>query len=135
MRVFQFCPGVFGQWPWRAGLQFPEYRFAYFFLATTEMGIPKSHGLDAYGFKKLLAGQVMLQLIRPAVGASVEFDVQRCFEAIEIKDVSANGVLPAKFVGAQTPVAQPTPEELFRPGWIAAQLAGARDFGHGRSVR
>ena len=39
-----------------------------------------------------------------------------------------------KFIGAEAPVTQPTPDELFCPRLFLAQGAGAFDVGHGGSV-
>ena len=62
--------------------------------------------------------------------AAVQFHIQFRFLAKEIELVNADGMLAAKLVAAETPVAQPAPHELFRPGFILAKLAGAGDFGH-----
>lgn len=62
--------------------------------------------------------------------AAVQFDVQLCLLAKEIEIIIADGMLMTEFVAAEAPVAQPTPQEFFRPSFLFAKLAGAFSVGH-----
>jgi len=61
---------------------------------------------------------------------AIQFNVQFRLLAEEIQMVRADGMLAAKFVTAEATVAQPAPDELFRPGFYFAKPAGAFDVGH-----
>ena len=72
----------------------------------------------------------MSALVGKTMLTAVEFDVQLRLLAKEIEKVFSNGMLPAKFVAAKAPVAQPAPHELFRPCLNLAQMTGAFSIGH-----
>jgi hypothetical protein len=59
--------------------------------------------------------------------AAVQLNIQFRIFAKEIQIVDADGMLAAKFVAGETPVAQPAPYEFFRPCFLFAKLAGAFD--------
>ena len=71
------------------------------------------------------ARRVALLLLGLAVLRAVEFDGQHCLVAKEIEHALAEGMLAAKFVAAQTPVAQPAPHQLLRPRREGAQILRA----------
>ena len=74
-------------------------------------------------------------LAKMTVAEAVHFDGEARFFAKEIEIVNVFGMLPTEFVPTETPVTQPTPHELFRPGFFFAEYAGAFDIGHEEKVK
>jgi len=78
--------------------------------------------------------KIVSLLVGMPMSAAVEFNREARFLAEKIQEVNPDGMPPAKFVGAESPVTQPTPDELFRPSRAFAQGAGTDDVRHGESV-
>ena len=90
--------------------------------------------LDAHRNKELGSFSIVSLLAGLPVPAAVEFDGEAGFAAVKIQKVNPDRMPPTKFVGAESPVTQPTPHEFFRPSRLLAQRAGAVGVGHGRTV-
>jgi len=75
----------------------------------------------------LLMGKAML--------AAVQFNRQFRLFAEKIERIVAQRMLSPEFIAAKTPIPQPAPHELFRPGFFFASLAGACGVGHEQIVR
>jgi hypothetical protein len=114
----------------RTRLQFIENRVPNVLGIAAQMGIPESQRLDAARLQKFFPHHVMSALIGETVLTAVQFNVQFRLLAKEIQMVNADGMLAAKFVTAKATVAQPAPDEFFRPRFLFAKLAGAFDVGH-----
>jgi len=96
--------------------------------------VPEAQFLDAHRNEKPGSlGDVSL-LVGMPVPAAVEFDGEAGFATIEVQKLFPNGMSATEFVGAESPVTQPAPYELFRPGGFLAQCAGAFGVGHGENV-
>ena len=76
----------------------------------------------------------MLPLVGKTVLAAVQFDIQFRLLTKEIKMVNSDWVLAAKFIAAEATIAQPAPDQFFRPSFILAKLAGSLDVGHGANL-
>ena len=59
--------------------------------------------------------------------SSVQFNGEAGFHAIEIEVVNPARVIAPKLVGAEAPVTQPTPHELFRPCLLLPQYTGVSE--------
>lgn len=57
---------------------------------------------------------------------AIQFDVEKCFHAEEIKDVRAKLMLPPKFVSRKTAISQPRPKEFLSPRITLSQVARER---------
>ena len=115
---------------WRACLQFIENRVANALCVAPQMRIPKPQRLDAARKQKFFPLRVVFPLVGKTVLAAVQFNIQFRLLAKEIKVVNADGMLPTKFVAGEPPVAEPAPDEFFRPRFPFAKLACAFDVGH-----
>jgi hypothetical protein len=113
-----------------AHLQLIENRVTNALGIAAQMGIPESQRLDAMRLQKLFPLSVVFPLVGKTVLAAVQFNVQFRLLTKEIQMVNADGMLAAKFVAAEATVAQPAPDEFFRPRFLFAKLAGAFDVGH-----
>src|SRR5581483_8038008 len=104
----------------RSTLQLPEDRIANHLLVPAQARIPEAKLLDSDRRQKLCP----LFITRPPAGmpmtTAVHFDGQRCFMAIEVDHIIAERKLTAKLVSAESAIAQPTPHQLFGPGWFPA---------------
>jgi hypothetical protein len=118
----------------RAHLQFVKNCVTDGLRVAPQMGVPEPQRFNASRFQKRLSCAVMMLRFRKTVLASVQFNVQPRFLAKEIKIVDANRMLASEFVAVETAVPQPAPDELFRPGFQCAELAGAFDVGHDRNL-
>jgi hypothetical protein len=128
--LLDYWPRIFRQWMWRAFLQFFKNRVADALRIAAQMRIPEPQRLDAERLQKLFAFQIMFPLVGKTMVAAVQLEVQHRLFAKEIQIVNADGMLAAKFIAAETAVAQPAPHEFFRPGFLFAKLAGAFGVGH-----
>ena len=115
---------------WRAFLQLIEDYVTDALRVAPQMRIPEPQCLDTVRLQKLFALGVVTLLFWKPMLPTVEFDCQFRFLAKEINTVNAGGMLAAEFVAAEAPVAQPVPDELFRPRFRFAKLPGAFDVGH-----
>jgi hypothetical protein len=70
-----------------------------------------------------------------AVPRTVELDGKARFFAKEIEMVNSLRMLASEFVTAESPITQPTPHKLFRPGFLFTECASAFDNGHGEKVK
>jgi len=61
---------------------------------------------------------------------AVHLNVQFRLLTKEVQVVNAEWMLAAKFIAAESPGAQPAPDQFFRPSFTLAKLAGAFDVGH-----
>ena len=127
-------PGVVRQWMRRAGLQLTEDRVADGLFVPAQPRVPEAKFLDAHRNKELGSFSIVSLLAGLPVPAAVEFDGEAGFAAVKIQKVNPDRMPPTKFVGAESPVTQPTPHEFFRPSRLPAQRAGAVGVGHGRTV-
>ena len=121
---------IFRQGMRRAGLQLIENRVADALRVAAQMRIPEPQCFNATGLQKFFPLRVVFALVGKTMLVAVQFHIQFRFLAKEIQIVNADGMLAAKLVAVEPPVAQPAPHEFFRPGFILAKLAGAGDFGH-----
>src|SRR2546425_3558800 len=111
----------------RPHLQCLPDRFTNRVSLASQARIPETQHLNAARFEPRIAHRICFLLIGPPVLQTIEFDVEKRFDAEEIHDVWANGMLSAKLVCGKMPVAQPTPQELLSPSIAPAQ--GTRDWG------
>jgi len=116
---------------WCAHLQLIENRVANALGIAAQMGIPESQRLDAARLQKLFPLSVVFPLVGETVLTAVQFNIQFRLFTKEIQIINADGMLTAKFVAGETTVAQPEPDEFFRPRFFFAKLAGAFGVGHG----
>ena len=86
--------------------------------------IPKSQSFDVMPRQKLFSRLVKVNAFRQTVLKAVKFNRQFCIGAIEIQNVSANRVLPAKFETRETASAQCAPKLFFFVSLTAAKPAG-----------
>ena len=113
-----------------AHLQLIENRVTNALGIAAQKGIPESQRLDATRLQKLFPLSVVFQLVGKTVLTAVQLNIQFRLLAKEIQMVNTDGMLAAKFITAETTVAQPAPDEFFRPRILFAKLAGAFDVGH-----
>jgi len=126
--------GIIRQWMRRTFLQLAKNRVANGLLFAPQVRIPKAKFLNAHRSEKSGPLGVVSLLIGMPVSTAVEFNGEPRFFAEKIKVVNSNRMSSPKFVGAESPVTQPTPDELFRPRRFLAQSAGAFDVGHGQTI-
>lgn len=67
--------------------------------------------------------------------ASVKFNGERSFGAIKIEKVFSNGIISAKFIGTELPIAKPPPEAFFRPSGLFSQSSGAVSLALGHAEK
>ncbi len=54
---------------------------------------------------------------------AIQFDVEKCFHAEEIKDVRTKLMLSPKLVSRKTTISQPSPKEFLSPRITLSQIA------------
>ncbi len=86
--------------------------------------IPEPKRFNALCDQKFFADFVTVNSFRQAVLKSIKFNGQLRIGAIEIQNMSSNGMLPAKFETGEASSAQRPPELLFLIGLITTKLAG-----------
>jgi hypothetical protein len=111
-------------------LQFVENGIPDHLGIAPQLGIPIPHSLDATGFQKFLTLKIMLSLIGKSVLAAVQFHIQFGFLTKEVQKVNSQRMLAAEFITVEPPVTQPTPHELFGPGFFLPENAGTSGVGH-----
>ena len=104
-------------------------------LLSLQLPIPETNLFDAHRSEKLCSLSIVSMLGRMPMMSAVEFDRETGFHAVEVEVVNSTRVVATEFVGAETPVTQPTPHELFRPSLLLALSAGAGCIGHGGSLK
>ena len=109
----------------RAQLQLVENCIADALRIPPQPRVPEPQRLDAERLQELFPLRIMLSLVGKTVLAAVQFHIQLRLFAKEIQIVNTARMLPAKFVAAEPPGAQPAPHQLFRPGFHLAKLPGA----------
>jgi len=114
----------------RACLQLIKNRVTDASRIASKTRIPKPHRFDAARLQKFCSLRIMLLLIGKTVMTAVKFDVQFRFLAKEIEKIGTNGMTAPEFIGVEAPIAQPVPEEFFRPRLFFTKLPGAFDVGH-----
>ena len=86
--------------------------------------IPEPKGFNALLRQKFFPRFIPLNSFRQTMLKAVGFDIQLRVSAVKIQDMSANGVLPAKFEAGELSSSQCPPKLFFFIGLVAAQLAG-----------
>ena len=88
-----------------------------------QLMIPKPQNFDALIFQE--AGPLLISCapLRKTMAATIEFNRELCLRAVEIEEVDATGVLPAKLELVEAAMAQQTPQTLFGIGGIFSKLA------------
>jgi len=76
---------------------------------TAQLMIPEAQHFDSLFLEKLITLFIPGALVGIAVSATVEFDGQLCYGAVEIQKVDAAAVLAAEFEIVEAMVAQQTP--------------------------
>lgn len=94
-----------------------------------QAGVPESEFFDSQSIEIASALFVVSLIFGEAVLASVEFDAELGLFAEEVQCVRSDRMLAAKFVGAESAVAQPFPKQAFGPAGGFAELSRAQDFG------
>ncbi len=118
----------------RAFLQRGEDRLANKLLLPPQLRIPKTQFLDPHRGEELRSLGIVRLLVGMPMLPAVEFDGETGFAAVEIEEVNPARVIAPELVGAEAPVAQPTPHELLGPSLLLAQNAGAVRVGHGGNL-
>ena len=106
-------------------LKCPEDRFADVGGVFAELGVAKSEFLDTDALEVSGPFPVIRLLRREPVLKSVQFDGKPCLLAEEIEDVITGGMLSSEFVSAESPAAEPAPDELLSPRGAFTEGAGA----------
>ena len=104
-------------------------------LLSLQLPIPKAQFLDTHRSQELRSLRISRLLLRMPVMPAIEFDGETSFHAVEIEVVNPRWMIAPEFVGAEAPVAQPTPHEFFCPSLFLPQCAGAGCVGHARSLK
>ena len=86
--------------------------------------IPEPKRFNVLLRQKSFANFITVNSSGQTVLKTIQFNGQFCIGAIEIQNMSANGVLPSEFETGEASPAQCPPELLFFVGLIAAKLAG-----------
>jgi len=86
--------------------------------------IPEPKSFDVLRRQKFFPRFIPLNSARQTMLKTVELDIQLRVSAVKIQDMSANGVLPAKFEAGELPPSQCLPQFFFLVGLIAAKFAG-----------
>ena len=119
----------------RTRLQFAENRVSNRLLVATQSRIPEAQLLDSHRSEELGSLGIVRLLAGVPVVSAIQFNREACFHAIEVEVVNPAWMPTTEFVGAESPVAQPTPHELFGPCRLLPQGAGAFGVGHGRKIK
>ena len=127
-------PRVARRWMRRAFLQRVEDRVTHKLLFPPQLPVPKAQFFDAHRGEESRPLGIARMLIRMPVMPAVEFDGEACLSAIKVEGVCADRKLPTKFIGAESPVAQPAPHEFFSPSLLLSQNACERGVGHDENV-
>ncbi len=128
-------PRIIRQRAWRSLLQLVENRITDTLRVAPQMRIPKAKRLDAARLQIFLPLSVMSLLMGMTMLTAVQFNGQFCLFAEKIEIIAAQRMLPPEFITAKASVPQPAPYQLFRPGFLLAQLSGICIFGHEQIVR
>ncbi len=127
-------PRVSRQRVWCTFLQRVENHVAHVLPLAPQLSVPEPKFLDTHRSEELSPFGVAGLLVRETVLPPVEFNRKTCLAAVEIEEVISDREIAPKLIGAKTPVAQPTPHQLFSPSLLLAQSAGAFGVGHGKSL-
>jgi hypothetical protein len=103
-------------------------------LLSLQLPIPETNLFDAHRGEKFGSFSIMSLLSWMPMVSTVKFNGEAGFHAEEIKVVNPARVIASELVTAESPVAQPTPHEFFRPSLLLPQCAGAVRIGHGKKV-
>ena len=99
-----------------------------------DLRVPKSLSDDPAGLKINLPGPVVLMLVGVTVLASVQFEGEFCFGAIEIHNVRAQWVFTTKLVAGKPTITQEAPHPSLHFGRALPQAAGTGDRVHERKI-
>ena len=129
-------PAVSGNCLRRSRLQRIPNRISNNLPFASKSSVPESQYFHSSGFQRCISFLILQKLIGKSVLRTVQFDVERSFDAEEIKNVRTERVLAAEFVGREATVSEPGPQQLLGPGILFAEHT--RDAGqpwriHGRS--
>src|SRR5271170_3523776 len=119
---------------WCTRLQLSEDGVPNGLRISSELGVPEAQDLNALRGQKPVPLRVMLDLAGISVASAVEFDGKAGLTTIKIEEVNSDRMPPAKFVGTETSVSQPTPHQFFGPGRLATQCSCTFGRGHGDSM-
>ena len=126
--------GVIRQRVRRALLQLPKDRVANHLLLPTQLPVPETQFLDSHRGEKFGPFCVVSLLDGMPVSEAIEFDRETCLVTIKIEAVNTNRMISPKFVGTETAVPQPAPNELLRPSGFSSQGTSARDVRHEKGL-
>ena len=84
--------------------------------------IPEAQHFDPLLSEELVSLFVLCPLVGEAVSTAIELDGEFRDGAVEIKVVSAAGVLPAEFEFVETPITQKPPEAFLGVGGVLTEL-------------
>ena len=111
-------------------LQFAKDSVANRLLVSTQTRVPETEFFDTHRGEKFGSLGVVRLLLRKSVLPTIKFNRKTRFATVEIQKVFSNRKVAPKLVPAESPVAQPTPHELFSPRWLFAQCASTFGVGH-----
>ena len=107
-------------------LQFPPDGVANRLFFPSQPRVPKSQNFHTDFGQPDIAFRVFAFWFRKTMLRTVQFNIQKSFNTKEIKNMRTKNMLPPEFVSRKAAVAQPTPQQSFRPRVLLAQVAGER---------
>ncbi len=132
--LFSHAPRVCRQWMRRPFLQSVENRVANALPVLPQCRIPEAQLPDALRFQKPGSLGVMRPLPGMAVAKAVQFDREPRLHAEKIQRVFTERMFAPEFIAVKPAVTQPAPHELFGPGLLLPQRAGAVCAGHASTL-
>ena len=119
----------------RPRLQRVENHIANELFLPSQLPVPETNFLNAHRSEKLGSFGIVGLLIGKTMLPAIKLDGETCLQTIEVEVVNPAGMASAKLVGVESPVAQPTPHQLFGPRRLLPQSAGAFGVGHGGKLK
>jgi hypothetical protein len=126
-------PRVIRQRMRSAFLQRVENHIPHKLLLSPQLPIPETNFFNAHRSEKFRSLCIVSLLGWMPMMPAIEFYGEARLYAIDVEVVNPTRMITTKLVPAESPVAQPTPHELFCPSLLLAQDAGAGCVGHGES--
>jgi len=83
-----------------------------------DLVVPEADDAPSLGFKPSGAPQILR--LSPTMLAAIDLDNERSLDANEVRDVGAEGDLPAEAMSVQLFLADALPQPQLRVAWIAA---------------
>jgi hypothetical protein len=108
----------------RTFLQFAPNRFPDGLFVLPKVRVPKLQDFHTGSGQPGIAFFIHFFLFRKTMLRTVQLNVQKRFDGEKIKDMRTKRMLSPEFVCRKTAVAQPAPQQFFRPGIPLAQIAG-----------